>query len=119
MADILIRGIEMPDNVEGCEAIIRIQPNGEVLNAHKFHIGATAIPLPEGHGRLGDLETAEAILHNKAFDLAGTSAEYNALNWALRQIKALPTIIEADLEWKMKNCCCFSNTDHAEGGGEE
>ena len=30
-----------------------------------------------------------------------------------------PTIIEADLEWKMKNCCCFSNTDKAEGGGDE
>ena len=54
------------------------------------------VPLPEGHGRLGDLETAEAILHNKAFDLAGTSAEYNALNWAVRQIKALPTIVPAE-----------------------
>lgn len=55
MADILIRGIEMPDNVEGCEVILRIQPNGEVLDIHKIHIGITAIPLPKGHGNLIDI----------------------------------------------------------------
>lgn len=56
MADVLIRGIKMPCNVEGCEVIIRIQPNGEVLDAHKIHIGATAIPLPEEHGRCIDAD---------------------------------------------------------------
>lgn len=60
MADVLIRGIEMPCDVEGCEVIIRIQPNGEVLDAHKIHIGATAIPLPEGHGRLIDADALAA-----------------------------------------------------------
>lgn len=95
MADILIHG--MGDTPVGQKFVIvenidfeRYLYNRETGAA--FHL----ISLPEGHGRLGDLETAEAILHNKTFDLAGTSAEYNALNWALRQIKALPTIVPAE-----------------------
>lgn len=27
--------------------------------------------------------------------------------------------MKADLEWRMKNCCCFSNTDLEEGDGED
>lgn len=72
MVDVLIRGIEMPCNAEGCEVIIRIQPNGEVLDAHKIHIGATAIPLPDEYGRLGDLDALENEL---AFDYAYAAAK--------------------------------------------
>ena len=55
---ILIKGMEMPPNAEGCEVIIRIQPNGEVLDLHGFHIGATAIPVPD-HGGLFDVNQFE------------------------------------------------------------
>ena len=100
MADILIRGMEMPTqcgncpistNTRRCTILWR-----EFGDPSKRLEDCPLVPLPEGHGRLGDLEIAEAILHNKAFDLAGASAEYNALNWAMRQIKALPTIVPAE-----------------------
>lgn len=90
MADILIRGIEMPDNVEGCEVIIRIQPNGEVLNAHKFHIGATAIPLPEGHGRLGDLDALMPDFVKARWEFFSDGDTF------LRLLKNAPTIVPAE-----------------------
>lgn len=102
MADILIRGIEMPDNVEGCEVIIRIQPNDEVLSAHKFHIGATAIPLPEGHGRLGDLDALINELHNlldkREKDAAFSGDRGPSVTWndAICSIFAAPIIIPAE-----------------------
>lgn len=65
MADVLIRGIEMPPNVEGCEVILRIQPNGEVLDIHKIHTGVTAIPLPERHGRLKDSDEIISAIKGK------------------------------------------------------
>lgn len=90
MADILIRGIEMPDNVEGCEVIIRIQPNGEVLSAHKFHIGATAIPLPEGHGRLGDLDALMPDFVKARWEFFSDGDTF------LRLLKNAPTIVPAE-----------------------
>lgn len=98
MADILIH-MEMPKYTTKAE--FGIDADGNPL-CMVYHEDGTepdiydVVPLPEGHGRLGDLEIAEAILHNKAFDLAGTSGEYNALRWALRQIKALPTIVPSE-----------------------
>jgi hypothetical protein len=87
MADILIRGIKMPCNVEGCEVIIRIQPNGEVLDAHKIHIGATAIPLPEGHGEL--------IERNTVIDEFTKSAKAGQLKpWSI--VKTVPIIVPAE-----------------------
>lgn len=101
MADILIRGIEMPDNVEGCEVIIRIQPNGEVLNAHKFHIGATAIPLPEGHGDLIDrdaLKKRTPMVIDYSAGGFGTDGSIRPVrgygDW---QIDQAPTIVPADV----------------------
>lgn len=39
---ILLKGIEMPPDEEGCEVIIRIQPDGTILDAHGVHLDATA-----------------------------------------------------------------------------
>ena len=93
MADVLIRGIEMPCNAEGCEVIIRIQPNGEVLDAHKIHIGATAISLPEGHGRLGDLDAlSESLAESATF-------KYNkrtSVTWADAFESMIDILEEAD-----------------------
>lgn len=89
MADVLIRGIRMPCNAEGCEVIIRIQPNGEVLDAHKIHIGATAIQLQEGHGRLIDAYRLGVVLSKNFGGTAGA-------NVMQQLIDAAPTIIEAE-----------------------
>lgn len=61
MADILIRGMEMP---KGNNAIsIIIFSNGKVSLVHdkKYAEYAEAVPLPEGHGKLGDLD---ALMNN-------------------------------------------------------
>lgn len=57
MADILIRGVPMP--VPDFHTTIIIMGNGDVL-WYNEKVG-TAIPLPEGHGRLGDLD---ALMNN-------------------------------------------------------
>lgn len=44
---ILVRGIDMPVNADGCETIIRIQPDGSVLNLQKIHLYAEAISVPD------------------------------------------------------------------------
>ena len=95
MADVLIRGIEMPCNAEGCEVIIRIQPNGEVLDAHKIHIGATAIPLPEGYGRLID---ADALIRDKSCEAnLWCGYEYQDHYVVFEEdIKNAPTIVPAE-----------------------
>lgn len=97
MADILIRGIEMPCNAEGCEVIIRIQPNGEVLDAHKIHIGATAIPLPEEYGRLID---ADALIRDKSDEVTlWCGYEYQDHPVVFEEdIKNAPTIVPAERE---------------------
>jgi len=103
---LIIKGMEMPESCFDCSifdnfcqercGVTGTLVYGEIDPQRETLPDCPLIPLPEGHGRLGDLDAAEAILHNKAFDLAGTSAEYNALNWTLRQIKALPTIVPAE-----------------------
>lgn len=53
MADILIRGIEMPTNKD---VTIRIDPNGEVYVYGTYPtLLLKAITLPEGHGNLIDI----------------------------------------------------------------
>ena len=84
MADILIRGMEMPKG-DNTTSII-IFSNGKVSLAHdkKYAEYAEAVPLPEGHGRLGDLDALESEL---AFEYAYAAAKtcHNA-----------PTIVPAD-----------------------
>ena len=57
MADILIRGMEMPKDGH---CIVRIYASGDICEptpcAGVWSKVAEAIPLPEGHGRLGDLD---------------------------------------------------------------
>lgn len=101
MADFVIRGMEMPKYTTKAE--FGIDADGNPL-CMVYHESGTepdiydVVPLPEGHGRLGDLNAAEAILHNKAFDLAATSGQHDGVVLALRQIKALHTILEAEVK---------------------
>jgi len=87
MAGVYISGIEMPINVDGCEVIIRIQPDGEVLDLHGFHIGATAIPVPDH----SDLIERNAVLHTFTPHMNRT------LHYTTIRDK-VPTILSADKE---------------------
>lgn len=85
MAGIYIPGMAMPTNADGCEVIIRIQPDGEVLDAGRIHLGIKAIPVPD-HGRLGDLDA-----------LADQCDDPYWCVW-LSDIDDAPTVIPADRE---------------------
>lgn len=107
MADILIRGMEMPNKDD---ILVFDVWHGKVYARSTANTGTRryeVVSLPEGHGRLGDLDA----LMNNIGDVPYKGA-------VRRVLMSAPTVIEADLEWKMKNCCCFSNADQAEGENE-
>lgn len=81
MADILIRGVPMP--VPDFHTTIIIMGNGDVL-WYNEKVG-TAIPLPEGHGRLGDLDA----LMNNIGDVPYKGA-------VRRVLMSAPTIVPAE-----------------------
>lgn len=96
MSGVYIKGVEMPINADGCELIIRIQPNGELLDLHGFHIGATAIPVPD-HGRLVEadavVEQIDEWLDTVGYPTVGKGLSYY---WELLGcIEDTPTIIPA------------------------
>lgn len=89
MADLVIRGMEMP---KGNNAIsIIIFSNGKVSLAHdkKYAEYAEAVPLPERHGRLGDLDELETTV------IDAIEKGFNAVD-ILLDIRFAPTIIEAE-----------------------
>lgn len=108
MADLVIRGMEKPIDCHSCWMRVYCFERGIGVWGCGKGKPCPLIPLPEGHGRLID---ADAIMTN-----IGEVPYKGAVR---RVLMSAPTIIEADLEWKMNNCCCFSNTDQAEGGGED
>ena len=91
MAGIYIPDKELPKG-EGSELIIRIQPDGEVLDLHKIHLGKKAIPVPD-HGRLID---ADAL---KSRATEGTDEHgRKCLLIKIGFVNTMPTIIPADKE---------------------
>ena len=94
---ILIRGMGMPTN--GNETIIRIQPDGTVLDQYGHYLAITAISIPP-HGRLGDLDE----LHKEAVRRSEKAGTYDSwYNCADRVISAFdienaPTVIPASEE---------------------
>lgn len=93
MSGIYISNLKMPDNAEGCEVIIRIQPNGEVLDAQRFHLGMRAVPVPD-HGRLIDADAAarHGWKIHRTYQSSPTEMTYED---KLIDSEVLPTIIPA------------------------
>ena len=98
MSDILIHGMEMPTN--GNETIIRIQPDGTVLDQYGHYLTITAVSVPP-HGRTID---ADAIFKDICDDINAMTAVgiavdgqwlWDKLNDALENA---PTIIPASEE---------------------
>ena len=101
---VFVKGIKMP-STEGCEVIIRIQPDGTVLNATGIHLYAKAVEIPP-HGRLIDADVVAQDLQEMSEDIE-RSFPYLNKNDALmvergiafaRQyvLNLAPTIIEAE-----------------------
>lgn len=68
MADIVIRGLEMPKENE---ILVFDMWHGKVYARSTANIGTRryeVVPLPEGHGRLGDLDALEAKFREEALE---------------------------------------------------
>lgn len=109
MADILIRGMEMPK--EGNWKTVRIYPDGTCAVPYWSGdckvLDCTAIPLPEGHGRLIDADALQAKFelmenalaeHGRPYSFAfKDGGEMCAEWWTVQDALARePTIIEAE-----------------------
>ena len=94
MSGIYIPKIHLPENAEGCEVIIRIQPDGEVLNLQKIHLGIKAVPVPD-HGRLIDADWLDQWY---ACDEPEWDDMHVPLGVIRQNIKDTPTIIPGDKE---------------------
>lgn len=66
MADILIRGMEMPKNEP---LTITITPEGKVFRAFIPGSYGEAVPLPEGRGRLIDADELMEYIKNHEYEL--------------------------------------------------
>lgn len=110
MADILIRGLDMPRDAS---LWLLIRPDGKV---HKLKAGGkygepqqgVAVPLPEGHGRLIDADAIDRAFTDLRFNSDGTLNHWgDRPGWCMhgyeveKLIADAPTIVPA------------------EGGGEE
>ena len=95
MADILIRGFEMPTDAS---LWLLIRPDGtvhklKVCGKHGEPQQGVAVPLTEGHGRLID---ADALIENHFSDEHRIALSPANKLWMRRIIKGEPTIIEAE-----------------------
>ena len=114
---ILIKGLEMPKNCAGCPFFVRsdtpkrpfvdcklIGCLGSVfIAASGILVDCPLVAVPP-HGRLIDADAELERLKHCMFpsDMATTIAVGMYEKW----LKNATTIIPADLEWQMKNCCC-------------
>ena len=90
--NVLIKGMEMPK--EGNETIIRILPDGTVLDQYGHHIGITATPIPP-HGRLIDADVLIGKVNNGYYCEDLCQFVYAV---GEQEIKDEPTVIEAEEE---------------------
>lgn len=89
MADILIRGMEMPKS--GRILCINIFPDGKVTRQLDLSCEqiATAVPLPEGHGRMIDADALKKKRH-------WTDDFYETEYVEVEDIDTAPTIVPAE-----------------------
>ena len=101
MADLVIQGMEMPKYTTKAE--FGIDADGNPL-CMVYHEDGTepdiydVVPLPEGHGRLGDLDALDKFLHEKENDADAEEiyldeAWYNTFRQILRVTQ---TIVPAE-----------------------
>ena len=99
---VLITGVDMPSFGEGNELIVRVLPNGAVLDEHRISLNAKAVPVPP-HGRLGDLNALAQQIEHERFHHTHTdslAARHHVAEYGhfLKAIIDAPTIIPASEE---------------------
>lgn len=97
MADIVIRGIEIPTNRD---VTIRIDPNGEVYVYDTYPtLLLRAITLPKGHGRLIDADALMEIIRAHDYPLTAhfNSTDNGMFTLGIQQaVDETPTIVPAE-----------------------
>ena len=79
----------MPPKAEGCEVIVRIQPDGTVLDVAGIRLYAKAVELPP-HGDLIDAQEQMRLMQVCEYDT------YDDYSRAFDMLDNAPTIIEAE-----------------------
>lgn len=103
MADLVIRGMEMPKSCFLCRFFREVQDYDGTFGcclAAKKEINwedddCPLIPLPEGHGRLIDAERFRVILCRLMERLYDDSA-IHALRWAIECLDKLESVVDAE-----------------------
>lgn len=97
---VLITGVNMPSFGEGNELIVRVLPNGAVLDEHGIYLNAKAAPVPP-HGRLIDADALRQTMYHEAFETDSPLQKWDSGCWIRykmfeRMEEAAPTIIPAE-----------------------
>lgn len=95
MADIVIRGMEMPKDCFSCPCCdthygtCKAVKRNWIVTSYSIPVWCPLVPLPEGHGRLVD---ADALVADTSF-FDGGDWHYG---YSAKQIQNAPTILEAE-----------------------
>lgn len=90
---VYIKGMEMPK--EGNETILRLMPDGTVLDQYGHHLALKAVPVPP-HGRLIDADALANKHRTMAYEDGGRKYSFHAS--AKAWVEEAPTIIPAETE---------------------
>ena len=110
---VFIPGIKMPETCEDCRLSYTDQYGVTICAACDdcaYSVSCPLVPLPEGHGRLGDLDKLVANFRESAEECkrladsvesdplteVSNKAIYPAIIEAILRIKAAPTIVPAE-----------------------
>lgn len=93
---LLIKGIDMPPDIEGAEVIIHIKSDGTVFDMREVHLQAQAVELPTPHGRLGDLDRLYKHIKAECNIYGKPTIGFEDGNKVLKIIADTPTVIEAE-----------------------
>ena len=98
MADILIRGMEMPKNCEDCRLSYSDEYGTTICAACDdcaYSVSCPLVPLPEGHGRQIYAERFRVILC-RLKERQNDDVAIHALNWAIECLDKLDAIVPAE-----------------------
>ena len=107
MSGLYLSGMEMPK--EGNETILRLMPDGTVLDQYGHHLALKAVPVPE-HGRLIDADALKGQMERNLWAIEDKAEKELGFDETLRRgmqyghavcigaVNDAPTIIHADKE---------------------
>lgn len=107
MADIVIRGMEMPKTCQICrtakfDRIVGCEEWDRLSIAQRMYMRSETcplIPLPEGHGRLIDADKLTPDMGNYITGGSGTVGSMCTMRgYSQRKIDNAPTILEAEVK---------------------